>query len=265
MLTFEQIQNTYKLTEPRNDKKRMQLTEYIQCELLDSLFKQEGARFLSFIGGTSIRIVYGGNRFSEDLDFDNFGLSFEGFQDLLSTVASDMKLKGFEIEYRFVEKQAFHCHVKFPKILRLHGLTPLDNEKIMVRIDTLQKNRLRPSETFLLNRFELYRNILVNPASVILSQKLIAALERKTPKGRDFYDISFLYGQTQPDLDFLEKALNVSRVEFAEKLVERCRGLDFKALAEDVKKFLIVPDQIARVETFPEFIRQKSASWGIKA
>ena len=51
------------------------LVEYLQYELLDSLFKNKAVAALSFIGGTSIRILHDSPRFSEDLDFDNFGLS----------------------------------------------------------------------------------------------------------------------------------------------------------------------------------------------
>jgi predicted nucleotidyltransferase component of viral defense system len=79
MLTFEQLQSYY----PSHTVVSLKsiLVEYIQHELLDSLFKQEKSQHLSFIGGTALRIVYNGSRFSEDLDFDNFGLSFDEYTD----------------------------------------------------------------------------------------------------------------------------------------------------------------------------------------
>jgi hypothetical protein len=51
--------------------------------------------------------------------------------------------------------------------------------------------------------------------------------------------------------------LGINRKEFAQAIFERCEQLDFKILAKDVEPFLIKPDQIARVETFLEFIRKK--------
>ena len=257
MLTLNQIKNTYKEASIQKHQERMALVEYIQHELLDSIFKQKKSTLLSFMGGTCLRIVYSGNRFSEDLDFDNFGLSFEDFKGLLDDVVKDMKIKGFEIEFRFTEKQAYHCYIKFPKILQNNSLSPNDREKILVRIDTIPKEKLSSPDVFLLKRFDLYRNIYVNSPSIILSQKLIAILDRKREKGRDFYDVSFLYGFTEPNFDFIEKTVSMNKKTILERIIARCSTLDFKALAKDVEPFLIQPDQSARVETFLEFIKSK--------
>lgn len=257
MLTFSQLKEYYK-SYPNAPVKSI-LVEYLQHELLDSLYKQKNSSFLSFIGGTSMRIVYGGNRFSEDLDFDNFGLSFENFSEMMDGVIRDMESKGFDMEIRLVEKDAYHCYIKFPHILQEAGSGVL-GEKILVRIDTVEKDKIFEPVVYTLNKFDIYRNILVNPLDILLSQKLITILFRKREKGRDFYDVSYLYGKTEPDFSYIEKVLSMSRDEFVKKLIARCEKLDFKVLAKDVEPFLIQPDQIDRVVGFEEFIKSKLKS-----
>jgi predicted nucleotidyltransferase component of viral defense system len=256
MLTLLDLKKYYPENIYQNNLKGV-LVEYVQCELLDSIFKFEQSSKLSFMGGTAIRIVYGSSRFSEDLDFDNFGLSFKEFEDLLNLVMKDMQLKGFEIEFRFVEKGAFHCYVKFPKILSQSGLSLHENEKILVRIDTVEKERLFNPAPFFINKFDVYRKILVNPVDIVLSQKLIAATNRKTAKGRDFYDISYLYGFTAPNLEYIEKYLGEERNIFIDNFLKECTKLNFISLAKDVEPFLIDNSATERVVNFKDFINSK--------
>lgn len=257
MFTLNQIRTSLGLDEHQGDPEHL-LTEYLQCQILDSLFLQESSAHLSFIGGTSIRIVYGGSRFSEDLDFDNFGLSFQDFQALISATISDMKQKGYEVDGRFVEREAFHCYIKFPKILFDHGLSPVQGEKMLIRIDTVKKDKIITPRPFVLNRFDVYRTILVNPLDVLLSQKLITILQRKREKGRDFFDVSFLWGQTEPDFRYIKEVTGMERDAFFGALRQRCSTLSFVSLAQDVEPFLIHPSQKNRVTDFPTFLEQKA-------
>jgi len=254
MLTLDRILSRY--PEQEQLRPRNILVEYLQCEILDSLFKQKEGVHLSFIGGTAIRIVYGGNRFSEDLDFDNFGLDFEQFQILLEKVVRDMRVKGFILEFRFVEKLAFHCYIKFPDLLRVGELAKHPEEKILVRIDATAKEKNVHPEVYTLDTFDLYRDILVNPLSVILSQKLMAIVGRKREKGRDFYDVSLLWSQTKPDFTYIEKSTGVDKETFLHNILSRCEKLDFSALARDVEPFLVDTDQSVRVKNFLNFARK---------
>jgi predicted nucleotidyltransferase component of viral defense system len=71
------------------DKKRALIREYLQSKILYCLYEQKEANRLSFIGGTSLRILRGLDRFSEDLDFDNLGLSFRQTKKCFSNCASN--------------------------------------------------------------------------------------------------------------------------------------------------------------------------------
>lgn len=55
------------------------LKEYLQLLILDYISTTPYIRKITFIGGTSIRLIKGIDRFSEDLDFDCKDLSHEEF------------------------------------------------------------------------------------------------------------------------------------------------------------------------------------------
>lgn len=252
MLTVEQISGHFP-PPMRQRNPRGMLVEYLQYELLDSLFKNSAAAALSFIGGTAIRILHDSHRFSEDLDFYNFGLSFAQFEDLLKTVCRDMEYKGFLIEYRIVEKGAYHCYIRFPEILHQSGLTPDAGRKILIRIDSEAKEKIYEPRKVFLNKFAVYRRIPAAPAGVLLAQKMITILYRKREKGRDIYDVSFLMGLAVPDFAYIEKLLGLDPKEFSQRFKERLGELDMNALARDVEPFLFVPEERERVASFREY------------
>lgn len=255
MLTLEQIKK-YTADIKRPGLEKFALVEYLQCEVLDSLYRQKKSEKISFIGGTATRIIYGSTRFSEDLDFDNFGLSFADFDKLIFLTRKHLEEKGFEIETRLVEKGAYYCYLKFPKILYDLKLSPLISQKILVKIDINEQKVVARPEVFYLNRFGLSSEILTNPAEIILAQKMIAAIERKTPKGRDFFDISFLYGFTKPDFNYIKEKQKLEGEEFIKKFILECKKLNFAVLARDVTPFLLRPEQIERVTNFPQLFKQ---------
>jgi predicted nucleotidyltransferase component of viral defense system len=233
------------------------LTEYVQYALLDSIFMHKEAAQLSFIGGTAIRLVYNSGRFSEDLDFDNFGLSFEEFQMLLEKVVVEMRQKGFSVEFRFVEKNAYHCYVKFPDVLQHAGLTQLKGEKLLVRVDAMDKKQLRTPAIHSMEKFTFARQIQVNTPEIILAQKIIAIKERHREKGRDFYDVRFLYARTTPDEKFIEEVTGMPVRDVYTAVCARCEMLNFKELALDVEPFIIEDGGAKRIETFLSFIKEK--------
>lgn len=54
---------------------RFMLREYLQHKLLQLIYESQYADRFIFLGGTCLRIVYGNQRFSEDLDFVNTGIT----------------------------------------------------------------------------------------------------------------------------------------------------------------------------------------------
>ncbi len=256
MLNIQTIKAKYTDEIFRKNPKAV-LVEYLQHEFLDSIFKQSNSELLSFIGGTAIRIVYDSSRFSEDLDFDNLGLSYEKFIILIENAVRDMENKGFEIDFRFIKKGAYHCYVKFSNLLFENNISEHKDEKILIRIDTVHKNISSQQKIFTLNKFGIYRKIKVNESDILLSQKLMAILQRKREKGRDFYDVSYLFGITKPNYDFIEKTLKIDTKEFKIKLIKKISQLNMIQLSRDVLPFLINPDDQERIVSFKEYIEQE--------
>jgi len=255
MLTLEQIKGYFEAQLVKKNPKGV-MVEYLQHELLDSLFKNKEAVSLCFIGGTAIRILQHGRRFSEDLDFDNFGMAFMQFEKMLQKTCRDLETKGFLVESRTVERGAYHCYLRFPEILYRAGISPHAEEKILIRIDTERKERLYEPRPYLLNKFNVYRLILTAPLSILLSQKMMTLMSRKREKGRDVFDVSFLLGVVRPDFDYLEKCLDIGKKEIIQQFTNRVEDLDLEFLARDVEPFLFSAEQKERVLTFREYWQQ---------
>ncbi|PIW92942.1 MAG: hypothetical protein COZ87_03985, partial [Candidatus Moranbacteria bacterium CG_4_8_14_3_um_filter_43_15] len=115
MLSLAEIEKYY----PENIRafKRNILREYLQYKILQIIFNSKYANKLSFLGGTALRIVHDNARFSEDLDFDNFGLKEKEFDEISQLVKKHLELEGYEVEVRNIFKDAYRCYVRIPKLL----------------------------------------------------------------------------------------------------------------------------------------------------
>jgi len=260
MLTIEQIFDCFPL-DLRQKNPQGVLVEYLQHELLDSIFKEKLSVSLSFIGGTAIRLLYQNPRFSEDLDFDNFGLSFGEFETLLKNACKDMANKGFVIECRFVECGAYHCYIKFPDILYQVGISPESSRKIIIRINTETKGKYYEPQLYIMNRFALYRQIQTAPASVLLAQKMMTVLERKREKGRDLFDVSYLMGLAEPDFNYIARSINIEQKQFLKLFDEKLQNIDLNFLARDVEPFLFSSEQAQRILTFYDYWKTQKVKW----
>lgn len=255
MLEFQQIKNQY--PEQLQVFERSIIREYLQFKILQGIFESKLAHKLSFLGGTALRIVYGNDRFSEDIDLDQFDLEWVEFEDLSHKLMTFLRYEGFDAEFIIVDKEAFHCYIRFPKILFDHGISPIREEKILIRLDSTSQGVDYEPENIILNKFDVFTQIKVTPMDTLLSMKIYAAANRKRPKGRDFYDITFLLGRTKPDYKFLTKKMGVDSPEkLRGVLLEKIETMDFLALADDVAPFLFSVNEKKRVEKFKIYWQQ---------
>jgi len=75
--------------------------------------------------------------------------------------------------------------------------------------------------------------------------------------GRDFYDALFLWAKTEPRPEYLREKVGVANgLDLKDRLLRRCRELDFERLAGDVAPFLYRPEESKRVRMFPAFVQE---------
>ena len=252
MLDFEEIKKQY----PAHIQvyERSILREYLQCKIIQAIFESNQAHLLSFLGGTALRIMHDNNRFSEDIVLDNFGLSWEDFDKLVKVVQAFLELEGFTSEIRSVERGAFHCYIKFPGMLFQNNLSPYKGEKILIQLDTFAQGYEYKPELIILNKFDVFSEIRVTPLNILLSQKIYTSINRKRPKGRDFYDIVMLLRKTKPDFGFINHTMGInSSGKLREEILESIEGYDFNLLAQDVAPFLVSQNDVKRVTKFKDF------------
>jgi predicted nucleotidyltransferase component of viral defense system len=256
MLSLNQIKAYY--PESLQGFESFMLREYLQFKILEIIFDSPYADKLSFLGGTCLRIVHGNTRFSEDIDFDNFNLQIEDFNTITDIVKRKLELTGYEVEIRNVHKGAYHCYIRFPKLLFNEGLNGNKEEKILIQLDTEPHHFKYTPEKPILNKFDVFTQINSTPKDILLSQKFYAVINRKRNKGRDFFDIVFLLGLGQkPNYDYLHDKVGIKNlIELKSKILDKCAQLDMNEMANDVSPFLFQSNDVKKVLLFAQYIQQ---------
>jgi len=256
MLNLKEIRSFY--PESLQKYEKFIYREYLQYKILEIVFESPFANKLSFLGGTCLRIVHNNNRFSEDIDFDNFNLTTNEFKQITEFIERRLKLLGYNIEIRNISKGAYHCYIKFPKLLFDEGLSGHKEEKILIQLDTEAHNYEYKPDQSILNKFDVFTQINSTPESILLSQKFYAVINRKRNKGRDFFDIIFLLGHgVLPDYKYLNHKIGVNNPEELRSMIlEKCSRINMKEMVIDVQPFLFNHSDAKRILLFAEYLKE---------
>jgi predicted nucleotidyltransferase component of viral defense system len=85
--------------EPQRVFREFILREYLQYKILQIVFEMRGqAEKLCFLGGTALRIIHGNQRFSEDIDFDNTGLTEEEFYGISECIQKKLEQEATKLK-----------------------------------------------------------------------------------------------------------------------------------------------------------------------
>lgn len=243
---FNQILNFSKQMGIPIVKKRAIIREYLQTKFIVTLYSLPLSEKLSFVGGTSLRLLRNLPRFSEDLDFDNLGLSNKQIAKLVENVIKKFESEGFEIEAKInLKDEKSYFDLRFPNLLSELKISTNPREKLMIKFDYANFWKNQNTELILINKYGFIENIVTNTINQIMIQKLTAYLHRKNTQPRDIYDVVWLYSQgARPDFAFaklnnLTKLLKSVEEKLATEGIQnhlKTRLLPFLFNEDDVKK-----------------------------
>ena len=221
------------------------LKEYVQLMVLDYLATSPYISKLAFIGGTSLRLIKGIDRFSEDLDFDYKDLTDDEFKEMTDGVLTFLHRSGINVEARdksTPKLSAFRRNIYFPKFLFELGLTG----------HQLDQGVNYPIEKKHVQRCGFFFPLPVPPDSVLLSMKLSALLARA--KGRDFYDTMFLMQQTKPSYEFLSARVGINTPDELKKaILNKLKTIDLNVKKRDFEHLLFNVNAGEKILLFEEF------------
>jgi len=243
------------------------LREITQEVALAALTRSDFYQAASFQGGTCLRIFYGLNRFSEDLDFilkePNSAFSLEKY---LKNLSIELQAYGYQIEIvdrskvETTVKKAFIKDDSLGKVLQLQHLKAdrsVSKIRIKIEIDTNP-----PPGSFFENKFldfPFVCALTTQDIPSLFAGKIHALLCREYVKGRDWYDFLWYVGyRATINLKFLKaaleqagpwagKSIEIDNQWCCEQLREKILSIDWKVARNDVARF-IKPIELASLD-----------------
>jgi predicted nucleotidyltransferase component of viral defense system len=241
------------------------LREIMQEIALAGLSRSGFFEKAAFYGGTALRIFYGLNRYSEDLDFSllennpEFSLEpyfqaiIEEFAALGITVSLKEKQKSVtsNVESAFLKSDTVWKELVLEGVVPQAGIKMMPHMKIKIEADREPPLGFTTEEKLLTRPISFYVKTFTLPS--LFAGKMHALLFRKWQnrvKGRDWYDLEWYIKKSIPlDLHhFLLRAQdtgdwkedNITKDQVLELLQHKINSVDFESIKEDVVRF--IPD-----------------------
>jgi predicted nucleotidyltransferase component of viral defense system len=178
-------------------KIRVILKEYLQNIVLYILYNNIETNKLIFYGGSCLRKIYGLDRFSEDLDFENpEEVPLNLLPGIIEEYFNTIKMKGVECKVQ-KSKHISRVLVKFPIVQEI-GLSSNENEKLHIKVE-VNKSITGKYPTELISKMLGGYSLVIRhyDISTLFACKILACLDRVYVKGkkqiyvkgRDFYDL----------------------------------------------------------------------------
>lgn len=244
MLTESQIKEFSKILKI-NDS--VIVREYIQTLFLKELYDEKYSQNIFFKGGTAIRLIFGGSRFSEDLDFTVSG-SIENFNNFIIKFFKKLnKLYGFTFK-----KRKTITGIKY----LLTTDSNIANYQIFISLDfSFREKVLKPSQSIITTNYPIIFTSFINHLSAeeIISEKIRAIMTRD--KGRDIYDLWFLLSRNIAiKKDFVEEKLKYYQIKsFDQKvLLTKISAFSREKFVLDLRPFVPINER-TKLASFFDF------------
>ena len=234
------------------------LKEYVECQALEWIAKSEWAAKLTFIGGTNLRLIHDIDRFSEDLDFDNKGLTHEEFVRMTDALIVYLQRNGFPAGAKDKESDkltAFRRSILFPGFLKNLGLSAFAEERFLMKIETQDQEFAYERQMATVAKCGFFFPVAVPPDPILCSMKLSALLTRA--KGRDFYDAMFLLMRTKPDYGYLSFREGIhDAAELKAAFLRKLAEVDINNKKRDVEHLLFTAAASEKIPAFGDFVER---------
>ena len=249
---------------PQNEEEILAaLREIMQEITLAGLSRTDFFEKAAFYGGTALRIFYGLDRYSEDLDFSllkrdpNFSIEpyFKAILDefnslgLTISIREKKKNKQTAIDSAFLKAETIWQEIVLEDTIKEIGVRSNRTLKIKIEVDRQPPLHFKTEEKLLLRPFSFY--VKCYTQSSLFAGKMHALLFRKwinRVKGRDWYDLEWYIKKGIPlDVNhFLTRAKDtndwqedrISKEQIIELLETKIKSVSFNSIKEDVVRFI---------------------------
>ena len=255
---------------PSKISEQTKIREVLQQTALLGLERHGFFEKAAFYGGTALRILYGLDRFSEDLDFtllrptQNFD-----FTPFLEGMQKELYSFGFELEVikktKTIETSILSAFLKMNTIELYLAIgdekksqSTNHNEKIQIKleVDIDPPLQFRVENRLVANPSPFY--VLTLHKSDLFAGKMHAILYRAWKgrvKGRDWYDlIWYIQNKIPLSLKHLEERLKqagqldskatLDRNQVVEMLLAKIQAIDWESAKADMRTFIPDPERL---------------------
>lgn len=264
------IKNIYNRYANSRISEQTKIREILQQTALLGLGRHGFFEKAAFYGGTALRILYGLDRFSEDLDFtllnpnENFDFTpfLEGMRKELASFGFNMdvtkKTKSIEtsIVSAFMKMNTIELYLAIGEEKKAKNT--IHNEKVQIKleVDISPPPNARYENHLVLNPVTFY--VLTLHKSDLFAGKMSAILYRAWKgrvKGRDWYDlIWYIQNKVPLNLSYLEACLKQSenletsasldRHQLIEMLNTKILSIDWESAKADMRSFISDPQRL---------------------